>query len=237
MDLDPTDDQRQLQEMIARFAQDRFPIDVVRAWGRPDGFSRARWRELAELGTFAITVTEDRGGTGHARNIPVPQGFNDSEMDWVLRHAILPVARHLRPEAIMLQCGADALEDDPLSRLSLSNTAHRAVALALMAEAPRLIVLGGGGYNPWSVARCWAGVWAALNGFAGVRSARVFNSSLLPAVTLTVAPLTTRVAARRRRAASRFSATSRVVVVSPPIPETGTHHSLQFSTLCGPTHS
>jgi acetoin utilization protein AcuC len=28
------------------------------------------------------------------------------------------------------------------------------------------IVLGGGSYNPWSVARCWAGVWGALNGHA-----------------------------------------------------------------------
>jgi len=25
-------------------------------------------------------------------------------------------------------------------------------------------VLGGGGYNPWSVARCWAGIWGTLNG-------------------------------------------------------------------------
>jgi acetoin utilization protein AcuC len=24
-------------------------------------------------------------------------------------------------------------------------------------------VLGGGGYNPWSVARCWTGIWAVLN--------------------------------------------------------------------------
>ncbi len=32
--------------------------------------------------------------------------------------------------------------------------------------APRVLVLGGGGYNPWTVARCWAGVWATLNGFA-----------------------------------------------------------------------
>ena len=31
--------------------------------------------------------------------------------------------------------------------------------------APRLIVTGGGGYNPWSTARCWAGVWATLNRF------------------------------------------------------------------------
>ena len=42
-------------------------------------------------------------------------------MDWLLRHAILPLIRHLRPQAIMLQCGADAIEEDPLSRLALSN--------------------------------------------------------------------------------------------------------------------
>ena len=105
----------------------------------------------------------DRAG-GHAANIPVPPGFNDSEMAWVLHEAILPIARRLRPAAIMLQCGADALEEDPLSKLALSNNAHRAVVAALKGLAPRLIVLGGGGYNPWSVARCWAGVWGELNG-------------------------------------------------------------------------
>ena len=105
---------------------------------------------------------EDRAG-GHARNIPVPEDFRDAEMDWLLRHAILPIIRHLRPQAIMLQCGADAVAEDPLSRLALTNAAHRAVIAAVMPLAPRLIVLGGGGYNPWSVARCWAGVWATLN--------------------------------------------------------------------------
>jgi acetoin utilization protein AcuC len=24
-------------------------------------------------------------------------------------------------------------------------------------------VLGGGGYNPWAVARCWSGIWATLD--------------------------------------------------------------------------
>jgi acetoin utilization protein AcuC len=106
---------------------------------------------------------EDRAG-GHARNIPVPQGFNDTEMEHVLQTAILPILRHLRPQAVMLQCGADALEEDPLARLSLSNNAHCAVVRALLAESPRLIVTGGGGYNPWTVARCWALVWGVLDG-------------------------------------------------------------------------
>jgi acetoin utilization protein AcuC len=117
-----------------------------------------------EAGRWPFTGrTEDRAG-GHARNIPVPQGFNDTEMEHVLQTAILPIQRHLRPQAVMLQCGADALEEDPLARLSLSNNAHRAVVHALLAESPRLIVTGGGGYNPWTVARCWALVWGVLDG-------------------------------------------------------------------------
>ena len=116
-----------------------------------------------EAGRWPHTgLATDRAG-GHARNLPVPEGFNDSEMDWLLRHALLPLIRACRPQAIMLQCGADAIAEDPLSRLALSNAAHRAVVRALRGLAPRLIVLGGGGYNPWSVARCWAGVWATLN--------------------------------------------------------------------------
>ena len=27
-------------------------------------------------------------------------------------------------------------------------------------------MLGGGGYNPWTVARCWAGLWGVLNGLS-----------------------------------------------------------------------
>ena len=106
---------------------------------------------------------EDRAG-GHARNLTVPQDYNDSEADWLLRHAVLPIIRHLKPQAIMIQAGADSVAEDPLSRLALSNVAYRATLSAVMPWAPRLILLGGGGYNPWSVARCWAGLWATLNG-------------------------------------------------------------------------
>ena len=108
-------------------------------------------------------------GTAHtdtARNFPVPPDYNDSESAFLLENAILPVAEKFRPQAVMLQCGADALEEDPLARLSLSNTALWRVVRAVMPLAPRLVVLGGGGYNPYTVARAWAGVWATLNGFS-----------------------------------------------------------------------
>jgi acetoin utilization protein AcuC len=109
-------------------------------------------------------------GTAHAPrgklNLPVPQGLNDSELRALLAGVVLPVIEAWRPEAIMLQCGADALEEDPLARLSLSNNAHAEVIAAVMHAAPRFVLLGGGGYNPWSVARCWARGWGVLNGLA-----------------------------------------------------------------------
>jgi len=64
VDLDLSDDQQALQEMISRFAADRFDIDSVRAFGEPDGFDRGAWTELAELGTFGIALPEDQGGVG-----------------------------------------------------------------------------------------------------------------------------------------------------------------------------
>ncbi len=113
---------------------------------------------------WPFTGALEDAGVGNVFNLPVPAGFNDTEMRAVLDGLILPRLAAHRPDVIILQCGADALTEDPLSRLCLSNNAHRAVVAALRGMAPRLLVLGGGGYNPWSVGRCWAGVWATLAG-------------------------------------------------------------------------
>jgi acetoin utilization protein AcuC len=117
-----------------------------------------------EAGRWPFTGALADAGVGNVYNLPVPRGFNDTEMRMVLEELILPRVQAFNADAVVLQCGADALEEDPLSRLSLSNNAHWAVVAALRDIAPRFMVLGGGGYNPWSVGRCWAGVWARLNG-------------------------------------------------------------------------
>jgi acetoin utilization protein AcuC len=108
----------------------------------------------------------DDAGCGNLFNVPVPQDFNDSEMGAIVDGLIVPLAERLAPQAVIVQCGADALAEDPLSRLSLSNGALWRALAAIAGLAPRLMVLGGGGYNPWAVARCWVGNWAVLNGFA-----------------------------------------------------------------------
>lgn len=103
-------------------------------------------------------------GAGNVFNLPLPKGLNDSDMALILERLILPVVDQFRPDAIVLQCGADALTEDPQSRLMLSNNALWSVVAALHALTDRFLILGGGGYNPWSVGRAWTGVWATLNG-------------------------------------------------------------------------
>jgi acetoin utilization protein AcuC len=115
---------------------------------------QARW-------PFTGPATDRAGGT--ARNLPLPTACNDTEFAYLMHHAVLPLIEQRRPQAIMLQAGADGLHEDPLAKLSLSNNTHRAVVQALMVRAPRLVVLGGGGYNPWTVGRCWALIWGTLN--------------------------------------------------------------------------
>jgi acetoin utilization protein AcuC len=103
-------------------------------------------------------------GIGQVYNLPVPAGIHDDDMAFIRDTLILPLVADFRPDAVVLQCGADAVTEDPQSRLCLSNNAHWAIVAALGDFAPRYLVLGGGGYNPWSVGRLWTGVWATLQG-------------------------------------------------------------------------
>jgi acetoin utilization protein AcuC len=115
-----------------------------------------RWPFTGRLGDVAA---------GRARNIPVPRKLNDSEFDRLIDGAILPMARNFAPDAMVLTCGADPLRGDPLSSLDLSNTALIDGILRLVPLSPATVVLGGGGYNPWTVARFWTALWGRLAGF------------------------------------------------------------------------
>jgi acetoin utilization protein AcuC len=123
-----------------------------------------RMISVHEEGRWPFTGALEDTAQGSAFNLPVPRGYNDSEARAVLDGLILPRVAEFRPEAIVLQCGADSLAEDPLSRLTLSNRAYLAAVAALRPLAPRCLVLGGGGYNPWSVGRLWTAIWGALSG-------------------------------------------------------------------------
>ena len=120
---------------------------------------------------FTVSIHE-RGrwpytGSAHAPracNLPVPRAFNDSELDALMHGVVRPLARRLSPRAIVVTCGADALAGDPLSSMALSNVALWSAVDELASLAASAVVLGGGGYNPWTLVRYWTGLWARLSG-------------------------------------------------------------------------
>ncbi|MBP1807176.1 acetoin utilization protein AcuC [Rubellimicrobium aerolatum] len=117
-----------------------------------------------EEGRWPRTGTLADRGIGNAFNLPLPRGFHDDDMARVRDALILPAVAAFRPDAVVLQSGSDAILEDPQSRLALSNNAHAGVLAGLRPLAPRFLLLGGGGYNPWSVGRCWTRLWGTLAG-------------------------------------------------------------------------
>ena len=66
MNLEPTDEQRQLRDTVRRFLEVRATIaDHVRPMlDDPRGTSSAVWNGLAELGALGLLIPADHGGTG-----------------------------------------------------------------------------------------------------------------------------------------------------------------------------
>ena len=65
MDFELTDEQRQLQDSVAKFVSDNYSFEQRRALVATDaGFSDDNWSQMAELGWLALSIPEDNGGIG-----------------------------------------------------------------------------------------------------------------------------------------------------------------------------
>ena len=112
------------------------------------------------------TGAADETGTGKARgtklNIPVAPGADDDDFHrvWARVEQYLEEAK---PDFILMQCGADSLEGDPITHLCWTEEVHASAAASLCRLADkhckgRIIGMGGGGYNRRNVARAWTRV-------------------------------------------------------------------------------
>ena len=65
MDFDLSDDQRLLKDSVDRFVQDRYGFEARKGYrAQPEGWSRAVWGGMAELGLLGLPFAEAEGGFG-----------------------------------------------------------------------------------------------------------------------------------------------------------------------------
>ena len=128
--------------------------------------------DIHEDGRFLYpgTGSESETGQGPARgtklNLPLMPGAGDDEFfeAWGRVEAHL---EQYEPQFIILQCGADSLEGDPITHLRFTEEAHahatrRLIDIAGRYAAGRVLALGGGGYNRQNIARAWTRVVGEL---------------------------------------------------------------------------
>lgn len=124
--------------------------------------------DIHEDGRFLYpgTGAAEETGTGRARgtklNVPLTPGAGDAEFRdaW---HDVERFLHSMRPEFIIMQCGADSLEGDPITHLCWTEEAHAEAAASLCRLADeycdgKIVGTGGGGYNRYNLARAWTRV-------------------------------------------------------------------------------
>jgi acetoin utilization protein AcuC len=117
-------------------------------------------------GTGASTETGKGTAAGTKLNLPMAPGSDDAAFEQIWPRVIAHLEK-FEPQFIILQCGADSLEGDPITHLRYSARAHGKAAreLAQLAERfghGRVLGLGGGGYNRLNLAQAWTAVVEGL---------------------------------------------------------------------------
>lgn len=116
------------------------------------------------------TGNADETGRGSARgfkmNIPMPMYANDDDFaqHWIPAEKFI---RSIKPEFIILQCGADSMKGDPITHLEYSEKSYQMATESLCRIADefcqgKILALGGGGYNLQNIKLAWPAVVRAM---------------------------------------------------------------------------
>ena len=118
---------------------------------------------------FTNEVGEGRGA-GFKINVPLSPFTGDEPYLRLFKQIVPPAVRKYQPKILLVQCGADSHANDLLAHLQLTTRTYCEVAaichdLAHEVAEGRLVIFGGGGYNPSNVARAWSLIAATLTDF------------------------------------------------------------------------
>ncbi len=115
-------------------------------------------------GTGFVEEVGEGVGVGFSVNLPL-EAFTDSEIYLPAFEAVVPpLIEAFRPDVVVAQLGIDSHRTDPLTHLHLDVQGFARAVARIVELSPRLVALGGGGYDVRNVARAWTAAWAVMNG-------------------------------------------------------------------------
>ncbi len=131
-------------------------------------------------GTGFVGELGEGDARGFSVNLPLQPFTDDRVYQPAFQAVVPPLLAAFKPDVLVLQLGIDSHRTDPLTHLALTVQGFAAVVKQLLAMVPRVVALGGGGYDLTNVARAWTAAWAAMN---DVALAEALPSECHPAMT------------------------------------------------------
>jgi acetoin utilization protein AcuC len=114
-------------------------------------------------GTGFVPELGEGDGRGFSVNVPL-DAYTDSATFLRAFDEVVPaMLRAFRPDVVVAQLGIDSHRTDPLTHLALTVQGFARAVRRILDLSPRVVALGGGGYNLPNVARAWTAAWAAMN--------------------------------------------------------------------------
>jgi acetoin utilization deacetylase AcuC-like enzyme len=123
---------------------------IFEAEPRVGFFSLHQWPHYP--GSGLVDETGIGPGEGTTLNVPLPAGTGDAGVRRLIEALLVPFARRLRPELIVVSAGYDAHRDDPLGGLRLTTAGYGLLTRAVCRLAEelcqgRVAFVLEGGYN------------------------------------------------------------------------------------------
>ena len=115
-------------------------------------------------GTGFVREMGEGEGVGFSVNLPL-EAYTDTAVYLPAFEAVVPpLVERFKPDVVVAQLGVDTHRTDPLTHLALDVQGFARALQRILPMAPKILALGGGGYDLRNVARMWTVAWAVLNG-------------------------------------------------------------------------
>ncbi len=108
--------------------------------------------------------TGEGDGFGYNVNIPLLKGTDDEVYVYAFESIVPPLIESFKPDIVFAQIGGDAHREDPLAHFRLTSNGYKKAVRIINDISPKILAIGGGGYNEYKTAALWTLAWAVFCG-------------------------------------------------------------------------